>query len=112
MLRGKPNAQRSRHFIGEWRKYKGCTLEEIAKVLDVTPFDLSQLEQGEIGYTQPLLEALANAFQIQPADLLSRDPSEPETICTLLASLTPQQHKRAVAVLRAYCEGHLRLERR
>ena len=103
MPRRKPKGQRRGHFIGEWRKRKGYTLEALSKVLDVTPYDFDRLERGESGYTQPLLEALALAFEIQPADLLNRDPSEPETICTLLASLTSQQRKQVVAVLKAYC---------
>lgn len=66
---GKP-----RHFIREWRKFRLLTLERLAERIDVTHGALSQLERGETNYTQPMLEALADALQCTPGDLITRPP--------------------------------------
>jgi len=67
---GKP-----RHFIREWRKKRGLTLEKLAGELEVATSSLSQLETGKQGYSQPMLEAIADALGCDPGDLLTRDPA-------------------------------------
>lgn len=42
----------------------------------LTPGAISQLETGVVAYTQPTLEALAEALGCQPGDMLSVDPLE------------------------------------
>ncbi|WP_331373801.1 helix-turn-helix domain-containing protein [Sinorhizobium chiapasense] len=68
---GKP-----RHFIKEWRKYRRLTQEQIASSLGYAVSSLSQLENGKQGYSQAILEALAELLQCTPADLLSVNPIE------------------------------------
>ena len=60
-----------RHFIKQWRKHRGLTQEQLAARAEVTPGTISQLEKGRINYTQPTLEAIADAMQISPGDLLN-----------------------------------------
>ena len=43
-------------------------LERLAERIDVTAGALSQLERGDTGYTQPMLEALVEALSCEPAD--------------------------------------------
>jgi transcriptional regulator with XRE-family HTH domain len=72
-------ARRSTYFR-EWRKYRGYTLKAAAE----RSGNLSAMERGAQGYTQDGLEALANAYLCEPAQLLSLDPEQ-------LLSLDPEQ---------------------
>lgn len=49
---------------------------------------LSQLERGEVNYTQPMLEALADSLQTTPGALVSWTPDKQPGI---QASGTPEQ---------------------
>lgn len=89
-----------RTFFREWRKHRGLTLEVLAERVGVTAGALSQLERGETNYTQPMLEALANALMCEPADLLIRDPSEPESPLSIWNQLKPGQKKQAITILK------------
>lgn len=66
-----------RTFIREWRKFRHLTLERLADRLEVTAGALSQLERGDVNYTQPMLEALADALSCEPGDLITRPPPTP-----------------------------------
>jgi transcriptional regulator with XRE-family HTH domain len=44
-------------------------------MIGITHGAISQIERGLITYTQPMLEALAEALQCEPEDLLRRDPT-------------------------------------
>lgn len=66
--------QRRRHFIKEWRKAKGLTQEQLADRVGVAVSTISQLETMKQGYSQPTLEAIADALGCEPADLLMRTP--------------------------------------
>jgi transcriptional regulator with XRE-family HTH domain len=68
---------RPRHYLREWRDYRGLTLERLAERIGLTHGTLSKIERGKTAYTQPVLEALAEALQTTPADLIMRDPSKP-----------------------------------
>lgn len=89
-----------RTFFREWRKFRNLTLEALAERIGVTAGALSQLERGETGYTQPMLEALANAMNCEPADLLIRDPNEPESPLLIWNQLKPGQKKQAIMILK------------
>lgn len=59
------------------------TQEALASRLEVAVSTISQLETGKQGYSQPMLEALADALECQPADLLMRNPLAKEAIWTI-----------------------------
>lgn len=69
-------------FLKEWRKYRGLTLEQVAgRLLDLddphvpaTPASLSRIETGKQSYTERSLEALANVYECDAADLIGVDP--------------------------------------
>ncbi len=104
MSRLKPD--KPRHFIKEWRKHRGLTQQRLADRLGLTHGAVSQLERGLVGYTQPTLEALAEALQCEPADLIWRDPdSEFGAILAEVRKFPPEQQKRIVAVLKAFREA-------
>jgi transcriptional regulator with XRE-family HTH domain len=67
-----------RIFIREWRKHRGLTLEQLADRIGTTHASLCRIERGRQPHTQGLFEAIAEALRVEPADLLTRDPSDPE----------------------------------
>ena len=67
-----------RHFIREWRKFRGLTQSQLADRLDVAVSSISQLERGEQGYSQSMLEALAYAMRTDAASLIMRNPMADE----------------------------------
>src|SRR5262245_58290340 len=56
-----PAQQRRRHYIREWRKFRGLTLEQVAQRAGMSAGNLSQLERGAQGYSA---EGLALHWQI------------------------------------------------
>src|SRR6185312_7267880 len=74
-----------------WRKYRGLTQEAAAERIGewlrdrgiakgYTHATLGRLENGLIGYTEPILEAMAFVYQTDPGSLLMRDPTDSEAI--------------------------------
>jgi len=93
--------QKPRHFIREWRKYRGLTLERLAERIDVTHGAISQLERGLINYTQPMLEALAVALSCEPADLLQQPPSSTHNeLADYVMRLDAHKREQALRLLR------------
>lgn len=91
-----------KHFIKEWRKYRGLTQEQLGGRLDVSTSHISQIERGTINYTRETLEAIAYALQCEPADLLGRDPSQPDyQLWKIITGLKPEQQEQALRVVRA-----------
>ena len=70
--RFKPRPQR--YFFKEWRKHRGYTQEELAEMIGLTAPSISQLETGKQGFTDSTLEAIAEALNCGPGDLLMRNP--------------------------------------
>jgi DNA-binding XRE family transcriptional regulator len=48
---------RQRHFVREWRKFRGLTQERLAERTPFTTGAISQLETGRTKYTQDMIEA-------------------------------------------------------
>lgn len=72
---GNPQHRR-RHFIAEWREFRGLTQQQLADAIDSTKATISRLEGLKQGYTQDLLEAVAEALGVHPGTLLTRGPNE------------------------------------
>lgn len=90
------------HYIRQWRQHRGYTLEQLAEMVGVTHGALSQLERGITNYTQPMLEALAEALACEPADLIMRDPdSEVWSIWDQVKDLPEIERKRVIAIIDA-----------
>lgn len=86
-VRSNPKPQGQRHYIREWRKHRGLTLEQLAERIDVTHGALSQLERGLVNYTQPMLEALAEALNCRAGDLVMRNPLAEDAVWTVQEQL-------------------------
>lgn len=98
-----PKPRKARHFLREWRKYRQLTQERLAERVGVTPGTISQLENGQISYTQPTLEALAAALSCEPGDILSRDPATDDAVADLrklLQAASGADQQKAIRVLR------------
>lgn len=66
----------SRHFIREWREYRGLTLEQVAELIDRTHASVQRIETRKQAVTQPVLDALARVLGATRGDLLDRPPPE------------------------------------
>lgn len=82
-----------RHYLREWREYRGKTLEGVAAELEElasqprfrtdkdiqnagkTHPTLGRIENGKVKYSQPLLEMLAVIYDTDVGSLLTRDPN-------------------------------------
>jgi transcriptional regulator with XRE-family HTH domain len=80
--------------IRQWRHHRGLTLEAVAERIDMTPGLVSLVERGLRGYTQDTVEALASALRTDPANLLTRDPTDPKAIWGIWDKAKPAQRKR------------------
>jgi transcriptional regulator with XRE-family HTH domain len=96
----KPKRIRQRHFIREWRLYRGLTQESAAERIGMSRENYSKIERGLVPYDQDVLELAAYAFRADVASLLMRDPTAPESPWSLLQSLKPETMTKAVDVLR------------
>jgi transcriptional regulator with XRE-family HTH domain len=69
-------AQR-RTYFREWRKYRGHTLEVAAELSGMSVASVSAIERGTQNPSNRALDALAKAYDCEPAQLLSLDPGRP-----------------------------------
>jgi len=102
-----PKPQRRRHFIKQWREFRGLSQEQLAERIDRSRGLISQLESYTANYTAETLEALAAALNCGPWDLLNVDPTKEGRvidILDLLRQATPDQRERAIG----YIEGLVR----
>jgi transcriptional regulator with XRE-family HTH domain len=91
-------------YIRAWRKYRQLTQEQLAERAEMSPGNLSQLENQKQDYTRSTLERLAEALNCDPVDLLIRDPNDPEGIWSLWDQAKPAQKRQIIGVI----EGLLR----
>ena len=96
-----PKKIQVRHFVRQWRKHRNLTLEQLAERVGVTHGALSQLERGITNYTQPMLEALADALMCEPADLIMRDPTDPDGIWSIWDQAKPGERHQIVEIAKA-----------
>lgn len=79
-----------RTFIKEWREYRNLTQEQLADAVGAylverelaegyTHATIGRLENGLVRYTQPVMEAIADALRTNVASLITRNPkTDPE----------------------------------
>jgi transcriptional regulator with XRE-family HTH domain len=90
-----------RHYIREWRKFRGLNQEQLAGRIEAAVSTVSQLENGKQGYSQPMLEALAVALDCDPADLLSVNPFKEGEVVDLMKLINDRNRDQAIRVLKA-----------
>ena len=87
-----------RTFIRQWRENRAMTLEALAErvgeeIGGFTHSSLSRIERGLQPYSQPILEAIAEALRTDVASLLMRDPSDPEAIWSVWDQAKPGERR-------------------
>jgi transcriptional regulator with XRE-family HTH domain len=85
-----------RHHIKAWRKFRGLTQVQLAERIGIDRSYLSQIESGKRRYDQPFLEAAAEALGCEVADLIVRDPTDPDGIWSIWDTLQPTERKQLV----------------
>jgi len=69
---------RGRHFIAEWRQYKGLTQTELAAKVGLSKSQISKIESHQEIYTQDTLEEIAVALGERPSCLIEHPPGGSE----------------------------------
>lgn len=77
------------------------TQEQLADRIGISRVMVSKIERGLNPYHQAFLEAAAYALRCEPADLLVRDPTQPDPIWSIWERIPPVDKPRAIAILRA-----------
>ena len=93
-----PKPSKPRHFVRQWRKHRMLTIEQLAERVGVTHGAIGQLERGEVNYTQPMLEAIAEALMCSPGDLVSRDPASTDSIWLVWSQANEAQRDQIVKI--------------
>lgn len=75
--------QRPRNFVKEWRKYRGLTQEALAERAGMTVGNISKLEQFQQGFSDMGLQAIADALDCSPGQLLMVNPQQDGAMWTL-----------------------------
>lgn len=98
----KQKIREPRQFIRNWRKFRGLTQEQLAERMGVARSYISHVEKGKRRYDQMFLEAAAEALVCTPADLIMRDPLQPESIWSIWDQIEPVDRQKASKVLEAF----------
>lgn len=90
-----------RLFLKEWRKFRGLNQEQLAERIGINQGHYSRIEQRKRPYDEEFLERAAEALRCEPADLLMRDPTDPEGIWSLWETLSVPERRQAITVIKA-----------
>lgn len=98
----KPIRQRRRHYIKQWREFRGLTQERVAERLGISPTTWGRIEKGDVPYNQDFLEEAAFALQCDIWDLLNRDPTKENDVIDRIdqfRKLDPEEQDEALRYL-------------
>ncbi len=93
-----------RHFMKEWREFRGLTQEQAAARFDMDRTNLSKIERMKVPFDQPLLEMAADAYRCDPADIIMRNPliqGAPWSLQDSLRQASPEDQARIQTVVEA-----------
>lgn len=96
----KPQRKRLRHFIKEWREYRGLTQEQVADRIGVSATTFGRIEGSKVPYNQDFLEEAAYALQCEPGDLLHVNPTKEGDVVDLMRHLNDRQKQEAAEYIR------------
>lgn len=86
------------HFVREWREFRGLNQVQFAERIGITQGQLSKIENGKRHYDQEFLERAALELRCSPADLIVRNPQDPEGIWSVWDQLQPVQRVQLVEI--------------
>lgn len=95
-------------YIREWRMKRGLSLRRLADRLERDPggapvishASLGRIEKGEQPYSQPILEALAEALGVSVGMLLEVHPDREADVVDLVRRLDDRRRAEAIDFLR------------
>lgn len=99
---GKKPRMRRRWFLRHWREYRKLSQEKLADQVGMTQGMISHLETGATEFTSRHLELLAGALGCKPADLLTRDPTDPDAPWLIWDDLSSDQKRQAMDILKIF----------
>jgi transcriptional regulator with XRE-family HTH domain len=91
-------------YIRAWRERAGLTQDQLAERIGTTHGTLSKIESGQQPYGQRLVDRIAAALDIHPAQLLWGDPKDESSIWRIAGQasrLTEAQRKAVLRVIEA-----------
>jgi transcriptional regulator with XRE-family HTH domain len=89
---------RQPHYIRQWRKHRGLTQAQLAERIGISKSYVTKIETFQRRYDQPFLEATAEALRCEPADLIMRDPTDPDGIWSVWDTLAPVERRQMVEI--------------
>lgn len=95
-------SMRQKHFIKEWRKFRGLTQIQLAERIGMNQGNLSKIESGTRQYDQEFLELAADALRCEVPDLLVRDPTGPEAIWSIWEQLDAPARLQVVEIAKTF----------
>ena len=91
------------HYIRQWRKRAGLSLEQLAEASGYSTSHLSRVERHQDSYSQEFLESLARALNCRVADLFwNPDHASWRDFSSIIDTMTPEQRNQALAILDAF----------
>lgn len=97
----------SKTFIREWREHRGLSLRRLADRIEMPDGEtlshasIGRIENGQQPYSQPILEALAHALDVEVTDLISVDPTKEGEVVDLVRLINDKNRDQAIRILRA-----------
>jgi len=99
----KPRRTLSRTYLREWREFRQLTQEQAAERLNISRTLLSKIENAKSPYTQGFMEAAAEAYHCEVADLIMRDPHSPVwSIYDTLRALPREQQAHVEEIVKTF----------
>lgn len=89
-------APSARHFLRQWRKFRGYTLEQAAERVGMSHQNLGKIERGQVPYNETLLTILADIYRTDRGSLIMRDPTRPDPLWSIYDQLAPPERVRLV----------------
>ena len=100
---------RRRHYLKEWREFRGLSLEQASERMEIHHSTLSRIENSKSPYNQDFLERAALAYGCDPVDFLKNDPTRPitevEKAARLLSKAPPEQRAKALEILQVFLDS-------
>lgn len=100
--------QRGKHYLREWREFRGLSLRQLANRIEIAPGEpmlshasIGRIETGETPYSQDFMEAAARELGVTVADLLTRDPRKEGEVVDLVRLIQEKDREQAIRVLKA-----------
>lgn len=94
-----------KHYIREWRRFRGLTMEQLADRIGLSHAVVSRIERGLQPYRQDFLEKVAEALRCEPAHLIMVDPLNADDPMMILAEMDPAKQAEAGKLLKAFFEA-------